>query len=136
MELVFFILGLIIYFFMAHVITGFLLCQIRKSSGIPCNDTNYTIIKAWIVGLTERTFFMLCTVFELTGLIIGIIAWITIKSVVNHQQLFKGDKIPSTKVRKAAFSSLLGSLISMLFAVGGGLIILHYGMEILDFLQF
>ena len=136
MEFVFFLLGLIIYLFIAHVFTGFLLCQIRKSLSISCNDPDYQIIKAWIVGSIERVFFMLCTTFELSGLIIGIIAWITIKSAVNHQQLLKGSKVPPIEIRKAAFSSLLGSLISMLFAIGGGLIILHWGIEILSFLKF
>jgi len=149
MEIICFICGLIVYLIIAGIVTGAFLDAIRRE----CEEKEDLLVKAWILGGIERVFFMLCTAFDLSGLVIGMMAWITIKSVVSQQVLLKqhnylsimrGDKKNNSSFqrRKLALSSIVGSLISMLFALVGGLIIRYWifteflmGKDILFFLS-
>jgi len=76
-------------------------------------------VPPWLVGITERTFFVILVAFDLSATAVAMIAWITVKMLCNWN-ILSGDK--SITVRSSAFSALLGNLVSMLFALIGGLI--------------
>lgn len=77
-------------------------------------------IGGFFIGIIERIFFTVCTAFNLSGLVIGIIGWLTIKMASNHNLLNGQER--TSESRNLALSALLGGLISMLFAILGGLI--------------
>ena len=77
-------------------------------------------VPSWLIGLTERTFFVILVAFELSAAAIALIGWLTVNMLYNcNILLFEKQNIT---VRSLAFSALLGNLISMLFALIGGLI--------------
>lgn len=77
-----------------------------KNDGVP----------AWLVGLVERFFFTVAVAYNLSGVIIGMIGWITVKMATNWNR--EGlDNHPSM-----ALSGLLGGLMSMIFSLLGGLV--------------
>ena len=77
-------------------------------------------VPSWFIGLTERTFFVILVAFELSAVAVAMIVWLTVKMLYNGN-IFSDDKKNIT-VRSLAFSALLANLISMLFALIGGLI--------------
>lgn len=77
-------------------------------------------VPSWLIGLTERTFFVFLVAFELSAVAVAMIGWLTVKMLYNWNILSDGKK--NITVRSLAFSALLANLISMLFALIGGLI--------------
>jgi hypothetical protein len=71
-------------------------------------------------------FFTICVTFDLSGTIVGMMAWIVAKMGTRWMieiELIKIQENPNTKVLPRALSALLGNLISMMFALIGGLLI-------------
>lgn len=81
----------------------------------------------WI-GLIERTFFTLIIAFNVSGAGVSMIAWIMVKMFSTWNRLLK---IEDLWAGPFAFSSLLGNLVSMLFALVGGLICRKGNWEII-----
>jgi hypothetical protein len=69
-------------------------------------------------GVLERVMFTLLIAFEVSGVSGGIFAWVGIKMATGWGRISGGE----TPYRMLAFTGLLSSLTSMLFAVVGGLI--------------
>jgi hypothetical protein len=72
----------------------------------------------FITGILERVMFTLLIAFQVPGVGGGIFAWVGIKMVTGWGRVSGGE----TPYRMLAFTGLLSSLTSMLFAVVGGLI--------------
>ena len=69
-----------------------------------------------LTGVIERLFFTVAVAFELSGVATAMMAWIAIKLAADWNR-------PSTTPDTAGtLSAALGGLVSMLFAVTGGLI--------------
>jgi hypothetical protein len=108
-------------------------------------DCNQRVIRPWLLGTLERLFFTLLVGFDVPAVSAGIMTWLLIKTVTNWTRInptrrgFIGDRealvnLPQgaaqerdtlqqeAKLRIYAVKSLLGSLVSMLFALLGGLI--------------
>ena len=77
-------------------------------------------VPSWLIGLTERTFFVILVAFNLSATAIAMIAWLTVKMLYNSNIL--SDDKKNITVRSLKFSALLGNILSMLFALIGGLI--------------
>ena len=81
-------------------------------------------IPGWFVGSLERLFFTILVAFNISGTAVAMMLWITLKMTRNLDLLKTRDnKEDDLGRRMFVFSGLLGSMISMLFAVIGGLII-------------
>lgn len=102
------------------IVTGSFLHLLRKRLGVDIAtiDENPQLSKVprSLVGIIERLFFAIAVAFNLSGIIIGMIGWITVKMVSNWNRPELGNH-PT-----GAFTALLGNMVSMLFAMVGGLI--------------
>jgi hypothetical protein len=108
-------------------------------------DFNQPRIPAWLMGTLERLFFTILVAFDVSAVSAGIMGWLAIKMGTNWNRINprrqKDSWIPSAgstttpeehqqqqtaqqeaMLRMYALASLLGSLVSMLFALIGGLI--------------
>ena len=77
-------------------------------------------IDNWLIGVMERTFFVVLVAFNLQATGAAIMTWIVVKMAVNWSILLQGSS--SRFLRSMGLSALLGNLASMFFAVIGGLI--------------
>ena len=75
-------------------------------------------VPPWLTGVMERLFFTVVVAFDISGAAIAMIGWITLKLATNWNR-------PGTQSQERwsawAFSALIGGLVSMLFALLGGL---------------
>ena len=84
-------------------------------------------IPGWFVGSLERLFFTILVAFDISGTAVAMMLWIALKMTRNLDLLKTGEKKEDDSGRRMfVFSGLLGSMISMLFALIGGLIIRSY----------
>lgn len=95
------------------MVTGPILCSIRKKYTDEHKPKDPRIPPT-LVGLIERLFFTILIGAEISGGGVAMATWIFVKMATNWNG-FKDD-------RAGAISGLLGSLISMFFALIGGLI--------------
>ena len=65
------------------------------------------------------SFFAVAVAVNLSGVATAMLVWITVKLVTSWNRPGQKETI---RLRKGAYTALLGSLLSMLFALGGGLI--------------
>ena len=73
-----------------------------------------------ITGFIERFFFTLAIPFKVRGVLLAMVAWITIRTWISW-----GHKINTQWGRAFALQSLLLGMVSMLFALIGGMLILR-----------
>ena len=76
-------------------------------------------VPPWLTGAMERTFFSVIVALNISGAAVAMIGWLTLKMVTNWNR--SGGSRDVKQVR-LAFSALLAGLVSMLFAVVGGVI--------------
>ena len=69
----------------------------------------------WLTGFIERTFFTVAIAASLPGITIAMVAWGALKGVA-HWNNFEG------KFRVYAYVGFLGTIVSMMFAMLGGLL--------------
>ena len=107
---------------LGHFITGWILNGIRNRYSIEVPDEaknpkkgKKKVIPGIIVGPAERLFFTIMIVYDISGTAIAMIMWITIKMAQGWG--------PNKEDKNYAFSRLLGGMISMFFALIGGLLI-------------
>ncbi|MBU8933552.1 MAG: hypothetical protein KOO62_06055 [candidate division Zixibacteria bacterium] len=129
------IVGLLIALLLGKL-TGLILKRIRKSlaCGDPqmCDYYNDNPVaaprKGWYMGSTfgkdsnalwERAFFVIVVAFDVGGAAVAMVAWTAAKGFLSHP---KGNRQPAVIELNRCTTGILGSLISMLFALIGGLI--------------
>ncbi|HKO42994.1 MAG TPA: hypothetical protein VJU84_06885 [Pyrinomonadaceae bacterium] len=72
---------------------------------------------AWLIGTIERLFFTFIVAFEISATAVAMIAWLTTKMVTGWNRPGAANV-----TSEGALTALLGGLISMFFALIGGLI--------------
>ena len=77
-------------------------------------------VSSKLVGSIERLFFTILVAFNVSGTATAMIVWISVKMATDWQRILKPDG--GLGIRSLAFTALLGSMISLFFAVIGGLI--------------
>lgn len=77
-------------------------------------------VPSWLVGLIERTFFTILVAFNMSATSVAMVGWVTVKMLYNWNILLRERE--DITIRSLAFSALLGNVVSMLFALIGGLI--------------
>lgn len=75
------------------------------------------LVPGWITGLVERTFFTIAVAFGGPFAIVAMIAWLGAKMATDWNRPQAERQDPA-----GAFTTLLGGLVSMFFALVGGLI--------------
>ena len=74
----------------------------------------------WLVGVIERLFFTIIVGFDVSGAAVAMVSWILVKMATNwHRIIESGDN----RQRGLALCSMMGSMVSLFFALVGGLII-------------
>jgi hypothetical protein len=77
-------------------------------------------IPSWLIGLAERTFFAILVAFNVSATAVAMIVWVVVRMLYNWNILWRQRE--NITIRSLALSDLLGSIVSMLFALIGGLI--------------
>lgn len=84
----------------------------------PLQQAGLPFVSPWITGTIERLFFATLIAFDLSGTATAMVGWITVKMVTNWNRASRSEE----QHIASALVSLLSSMISMLFAVLGGVI--------------
>lgn len=117
-----FIIGFSISLGLGTWLTPIFLNQIREDLFKKLND-RYEIPSYgsldWLIGVLERGFFTIIVAFNVSGAAIAMISWIIVKMATNWHIIARSGK---PLERGVALSLLLGSMISMSFALIGGLV--------------
>lgn len=80
-------------------------------------------VPGWVVGAIERLFFGTLVTFDISATAAGMVTWILVKMATDwHRILGEGKDNLAFGSRSLAFGSLLGGIVSLLFALIGGLI--------------
>ena len=112
------IIGLTFSLFFGWLGTWIFITAVRKCCGLKPKE--YTI-PPWLTGLVERSFFTLLIGLNFNAVAPAMATWIVIKMATNWND-YKKSK---SQKREYAFSALLASLVSMIFAIIGGAIIIE-----------
>ncbi len=71
-----------------------------------------------LIGLIERTFFAVLVAFHVSGAASALVLWMIVKMTTGWNRVQKGG----TAYRMLAFTGLICSVVSLFFAVVGGLV--------------
>jgi hypothetical protein len=139
------IFGLFVSLFVGHVLTAFSLVHLRKYLeqredewnefakdqkflfyfGIdfyPPIDPSERQVPPLIAGSAERLFFTLIVAFNVSGAAVAMVGWITLKLLASRPYREKRAEEEGAPPLAFEFAGLLGNLLSMFFALIGGLI--------------
>ena len=115
--IVFWVLGLYISLFLGGFFTTLFRRHIITSDDQSGVDTEEkTDDRAWIFGSLERLFFTLAAAISVGGAVIGMMIWLAMKMITKGFWQQNG-----ASSEKAAMNYLTVSMVSMVFALIGGL---------------
>lgn len=96
-------------------------CAERRNEPIPDVYLSPLDVSIHLFASAERIFFTILVTFDVSATAAAMIGWITIKMVTDWNRIRKHED-DTVGVRSMAFLGLLGNLLSMLFALIGGLL--------------
>ena len=116
-------LGLLIALGVGHFVTTMLLDWLRErvERVHPEEAVNWrgpSIVPPEVTGLIERLFFTIIVAFDISGAAPGMMTWLAVK-MLTHWNRVENNLPPFSA---GAFTALLAGLVSMFFALVGGLI--------------
>lgn len=91
----------------------------RKGWDVPEEENERVPIQPVLTGILERLFFTILIAFNIPGVAGGLFTWIVVKMVSGWNRMTGGNE---TWRRVLSFNALINSLVSLFFAVLGGLI--------------
>ena len=98
-------------------------CFVRKYDKQAQGDTseNFDVkfTSGKLQGIIERVVFTAFVAFDLSGTVVAMMGWLAVKMVTN---LNRGDLPKGEMTRQRAMTGLLGGMVSMFFALVGGLL--------------
>ncbi len=109
------IVGLLVSLLVGHFVTIWTLSALRRT--FTYNPPSHAVISPWITGAVERLFFTVAVAFDFSAVTVAMIAWIAAKMLPHWNTKQQVDNIEAI-----GFSALNAGLVSMLFAMVGGLI--------------
>ena len=116
------ITGLLFSVLVGGIVTWLFLKVLRSSLGTPDKariSGGGARVPPWLTGAVERLFFTVLVGLEVSGAPAAMIGWLALKLATNWNHPDWKDK---PDARTFAFSALLAGLVSMLFALLGGLV--------------
>jgi hypothetical protein len=104
---------------------------------VPEGYLNELYIPGKSLGYWERFIFTILVGIDISGIAAGMFSYITLKMLIDWLNLIAKNEnyIKQTAVRSLIFRSLIGSLLSMLFAAIGGIICRQYNHYFFLFLK-
>jgi len=116
------IIGLLFSLVVGGIVTWLFLKVLRGwlgSAKMPQLSGSGKGVPPWLTGGVERLFFTVLVGLEISGAPAAMIGWLALKLATNWNHPDWKDK---PEARAFAFSALLGGLVSMFFALLGGLV--------------
>ena len=92
--------------------------RVRKLIGD--EDSQYRILIPLSLGVVEKLFFTIGVAFDLSGVMVGMVAWMGAKMAAHWGRESKEHQVKN--IETVRFLVLGGTMISLLFAMIGGLI--------------
>ena len=77
----------------------------------------------WLTGLLERLFFTTAVALNISGVVVAMVGWITIKMYSGHLHGSRTSLTNSGMKKAITIWALLNGVVSMLFALIGGAIV-------------
>lgn len=116
------ITGITFSLVIGHMVTWLFLQGLRHALRLgekPLLANGGKRVPAWLTGVTERLFFTVLIGVNVTGAPAAMVGWLALKLATNWNHPDWKDKADA---RTFALSALLAGLVSMIFALIGGLI--------------
>jgi len=115
-------IGLLFSLVVGGIVTWLFLKVLRLWLGIPPKPRLFgggKGVPPWLTGTVERLFFTVLIGLEVSGVPTAMIGWLALKMATNWNH---PDWKEKSNARTFALSALLGGLVSMFFALLGGLV--------------
>jgi hypothetical protein len=119
------LIGLVISLPVGAWATGVFLHKLRRYTRLPKIDHDPATlpVPSWLTGIVERLFFMIVVASVGATAAGGMVGWLALKMAANWNRS-SGDGLEGqTRRARGAISALLAGLVSMMFALLGGLVI-------------
>lgn len=116
------IIGLTFSLLIGHGVTWLFLLVLRcalKVGEKPSLDDSEKRVPPWLTGVTERLFFTVLVGLDIPGVSAAMVGWLALKLATNWNHPAWKER---TDARTFGLSALLAGLVSMMFALLGGLI--------------
>jgi hypothetical protein len=110
--------GLLVSLVFGGIVTQYGARRIRKLIGD--EDPHYRILIPISLGVAENLFFTIGVAFDLSGIMVGMVTWMAAKMAAHWGRQSQEDHI--TSIETVRFIVLMGTMISLLFSMIGGLI--------------
>jgi len=96
--------------------------QKAKDENIPIPEAylRELYIPGWLIGIIERVTFTFLVAFDVSGTAAAMFAWVALKMATDWNRLTAD--VESIGARSLGLSTLVGDIVSLLFALVGGLI--------------
>ena len=115
-------IGWLSTFLLLNVLRSYIKTKAAERKELEVYDEFMTAadIPSWLIGLGERTFFAILVAFNVSATAVAMIVWVAVKMLYDWNILWRQRE--NITIRSLALSGLLGNIVSMLFALIGGLI--------------
>ena len=100
------------------IVTLYYARRVKKLIGD--EDPNYRILIPLSIGVVESLFFTIGVAFNLSGVMIGMVAWMGAKMAAHWGKESQEHQV--SNIVTVRFLVLVGTMLSLLFAMIGGLI--------------
>ncbi len=119
--------GLFFSLGIGHGVTALFLWRLRlymKLGDKPGPETLHKPVPPWLMGTCERFIFTMAVASELSGNVVGMMAWLALKMLTHWNRPGFDPKNEADQFKRVRFaqSAAVAGLISMTFALIGGLI--------------
>lgn len=96
---------------------------------VKATDVPGDLIPGSVTGFIERFFFTLLVAFDVSGTGVAMMGWISVKMASGWNTRARSDGEEWAKAVGKSFIALLAGLVSMTFALIGGLVIREFGLD-------
>ena len=110
--------GLFVSLVFGGIVTLYYARRVMKLIGD--EDPNYRILIPLSIGVVESLFFTIGVAFNLSGVMIGMVAWMGAKMAAHWGKESQEHQV--SNIVTVRFLVLVGTMLSLLFAMIGGLI--------------
>ncbi len=118
MEIFRWVFGLLVALVFGGIVTQFYARKVRKIVGD--EDPHYRISIPIALGVAENLFFTMGVAFDLSGVMVAMVTWMAAKMAAHWGKNSQENRIKN--IGTVRFMVLMGTMISLLFSMIGGLI--------------
>lgn len=118
MEIFRWVFGLLVALFFGGIVTQFYARKVREIVGD--EEAHYRISIPISLGVAENLFFTMGVAFDLSGVMVAMVAWVGAKMAAHWGRDSQETRIKN--IETVRFMVLMGTMISLMFSMIGGLI--------------